>query len=194
MGTITANGMTSITARSNAFRKLIALLMAVATTACQPTAHASKENTMIQLNLSVWQLIEDIQTTAFTLPNVEKLLGQSLVEQTQQSNVSFQFFAGRQLALAGNVNIVDIDLRLPRKTTGNPANPGMLALHLGGECITLKQVNQQFSDLAITDIPRGESPEEATTFTANTAWGGVSFGFQEKKPDCVGYLVFNPAQ
>lgn len=191
MRTITANGMTSTTAKSNAFRKLIALFLAVATTVCQPTVHASKENTMIQLNLSVWQLIEDMQATAFTLAGVEKLLGQSLIEQTQQSTVSFQFFAGQQLALAGNVNVVEIDLRLPRSTT---SNPGMLALHLGGECITMQQVRQQFSELDVTDIPRGESPEEATTFTATTAWGGVSFGFQEKKPDCVGYLVFNPGQ
>lgn len=171
--------------------KLLLLLLAIATTACQPIAHASKENTMIQLNLSVWQLIEDMQVASFTLAGVEKILGQTLVEQTQKSNEYVQFFSGQQLALAGNSIIAKIDLRLPRDTSNSK---GMLALDLEGECITVQQVSQQFSDLAVTGIPRGDSLEEATTFTANTAWGKISFGFQQKKPDCLGYLVFNPAK
>lgn len=143
---------------------------------------------MIQLNLSVWQLIEDIQAAPFTLAGVEKILGQTLVEQTQKSNEYFQFFSGQELALAGNSRIVKIDLRLPRGTSNSK---GMLAIHLGGECITMQQVSQQFADLAVTGMPRGGSLEEATTYTANTAWGKVSFGFQQKKPDCLRYLVFN---
>lgn len=175
----------------SAFQKLILLLLVIATTACQPTAHASKENTMIQLNLSVWQLIEDIQAAPFTLAGIEKILGQTLVEQMQKSNEYFQFFAGQELALAGNSSIVKIDLRLPRDTNDRS---GLLVLNLDGECISLQQVKRQFPDLALTDMPRGDSPEQATTFTASNAWGEVSFGFQQKKPDCLGYLVFEPGE
>lgn len=146
---------------------------------------------MIQLNLSVWQLIEDIQAAPFTLAGIEKILGQTLVEQMQKSNEYFQFFAGQELALAGNSSIVKIDLRLPRDTNDRS---GLLVLNLDGECISLQQVKRQFPDLALTDMPRGDSPEQATTFTASNAWGEVSFGFQQKKPDCLGYLVFEPGE
>ncbi|MCR2746142.1 hypothetical protein [Limnobacter parvus] len=121
------------------------------------------------------------------------------MEQTQKSNEYVQFFSGQQLALAGNSSIVKIDLRLPRDTSNSNSNSnsnskGMLALDVDGKCITVQQVSQQFSDLAITGVPRGGSLEEATTFTTNTAWGKISFGFQQKKSDCLGYLVFNPGE
>lgn len=144
---------------------------------------------MNQLNLSVWQLIEDVQATRLSLPSVEKILNQTLVEQTQKSNTYFKFYSGQPVALAGHSTIVKIDLRLPQPTHNST---GMLALDIGGECITVDQVNKVFPNLTITGMPRGDSLLEATTFTDKTTWGEIRFGFQQKKPDCLGYVVFEP--
>jgi len=170
-------------------KKLLLLLLAMVATACQSSTYASKDNTMIQLNLSVWQLIEDVQATRMALPDIEKILGQTLVEQTQKSNNYFKFYSGQPVALAAGATIAKIDLRLPQPTHNAT---GMLVLDIGGECITVEQVNQIFPNLTITGMPRGTSLEEATTLTDKTTWGEIRFGFQQKRPDCLGYLVFEP--
>ena len=145
---------------------------------------------MIKLNQSIWQIIDDMQSTSpFSLPGVEKILGQSLREEMQKSNEFFQFYSGRELALAGSTTIVNIDLRLPRPTT---ASAGMLVLHVASECISLAQVRQQHHRLEITGTPRGRSIDEATTYTLRTAWGEIDLGFQEKNADCLGYVGFKP--
>lgn len=145
---------------------------------------------MIKLNQSIWQIIDDMQSmSTFLLPGVEKILGQSLREEIQKSNEFFQFYSGQELALAGSISIVNIDLRLPRPTA---ARAGMLLLHVAGDCISLPQVKQRFPTLEITGVPRGRSLEEATTYTASTAWGEIDFGFQEKNADCLGYVGLKP--
>lgn len=145
---------------------------------------------MIKLNQSIWQVIEDIQSISpLSLHDLEKIFSQPLREELQKSNEFFQFYSGRNTALAGSTTIVNIDLRLPRPTA---TSAGMLLLHVAGDCISLPQVKQQYPTLEITGTPRGRSLEEATTYTASTAWGEIDFGFQEKNADCLGYLGFKP--
>lgn len=141
---------------------------------------------MTKLNSPIWKIIAETQEQeTISLAHVEKTLGHSLTENTEQSNEFFKFYTAEPMQLAGNVAIHKIHLRLPRSASNGK---GALAIYLQGECITLPKVRQQFPVLEITGTPRGDSLEEATTFTTNTAWGRISFGFQEKKPDCVGYV------
>jgi hypothetical protein len=70
----------------------------------------------------------------------------------------------------------------------------MLVLRLGGACINLPELKQQHDNLQITEIPRGRSLEESTTYTASKSWGEIDFGFQEKKPDCLAYVILKPAK
>lgn len=145
---------------------------------------------MINLNESIWQVIGDIQSIfPLSLAGVEKILGQPLQEDLQKSNEFFQFYSGQNLALADSTTILNIDLRLPRPTA---ASAGMLLFHVAGDCISLSQVKQQYPRLEISGAPRGRSLEEATTYTASTAWGEIDFGFQEKYADCLGYVGFKP--
>ena len=90
MQTITVAGMTKIMAgKSNAGRKLL-LLFALLYSASQPITHASKDNTMINLNRSIWNLIDDIQTqSSLTLAHVEKTLVQTLAHDIPMSISSF---------------------------------------------------------------------------------------------------------
>ncbi len=147
---------------------------------------------MIQLNQSIWHLVEDIQTQpSLTLPKVEQKLAQTLVQDARHSNEYFKFYTGKQIQLAGDITVTGIDLRLPQQ---GAQSPGMLLLRLGGACINLPELKQQHDNLQITEIPRGRSLEESTTYTASKSWGKIDFGFQEKKPDCLAYVILKPAK
>ena len=147
---------------------------------------------MIKLNQSIWHLIEDIQThPSLTLPHVEKKLAQTLVQDPQHSNAYFKFYYGQDIQLAGDTSVTKIDLRLPEE---GAQSLGMLLLRLGGECIFMPQLKQQHENLRVTEIPRGRSLEEATTYTSSSPWGEIDFGFQEKKPDCLAYVILKPAK
>lgn len=183
------HGVKNIAELNERVLKTFILLLALLATACQSSSYTSKDNTMIQLNLSVWQLIEDMQTAPLSLSGIEEILNQTLVEQTQQSNNYFRFYSGQPVLLAGHSKIWKIDLRLPQPSHDAT---GLLVIDIDGECITVEQVNKVFPNLNITSMPRGDSLLEATTFTDVTTWGKISFGFQEKRPDCLGYLVFEP--
>ena len=100
MLTITVAGMTKImVGKSNAGRKLL-LLFALLYSASQPITHASKDNTMINLNRSIWNLIDDIQTqSSLTLAHVEKALFQTLAHDTRHSNEYFKFYKGQILKI-----------------------------------------------------------------------------------------------
>lgn len=147
---------------------------------------------MNKVNISFWQVIAEVQgQKRLSLEKTETILNQKLTEETEQSNEYFQMYKGKSIQLAEGLVIATIDLRLPRAPT---RNDGLLALNLEGECITLPQVKQQFPVLKITGTPRGRSLEDSTTYTANTPWGEVDFGFQEKRPDCLGYVIFHPTE
>jgi len=192
MLTITVAGMTNIMTRSNNATGNLLLLFALVCSGCQSIAYTSKENTMIKLNQSIWHLIDNIQTQpSLTLGHIEKKLAQSLAQETQHSNEYFEFYKGQTIQLAGETTVTQIDLRLPRQAA---RSPGMLLMRLEGDCITMPQLKQQYENLQVTDIPRGKSMEEATTYTATTPWGEIDFGFQVKKPDCLAYVILKPAK
>jgi hypothetical protein len=64
--------------------------------------------------------------------------------------------------------------------------------NLNGECISLDTVRSRYGNLKITDFPRGRSLDEATSYSTFPAWGKLSFGFTERNPDCLAYVVINP--
>ena len=74
------HGVKNIAELNERVLKTLILLLALLATACQSSSYTSKDNTMIQLNLSVWQLIEDMQTAPLSLSGIEEILNQTLVE------------------------------------------------------------------------------------------------------------------
>ncbi len=71
------HGVKNIAELNERVLKTFILLLALLATACQSSSYASKDNTMIQLNLSVWQLIEDMQTAPLSLSGIEEILNQN---------------------------------------------------------------------------------------------------------------------
>jgi hypothetical protein len=157
--------------------------------ASTPLATASGGQAMVSLNTTLWQLIADLQQQVLSIDHVERHLGQRLAERLDRSNSYYQMYDGTSVQLPNGVMIQTIDLRLPRDTSSG--STGLLVLHFQGACVTLPEVEQRYPALRITEIPRGGSLEEAVSYSAAFPLGRLSFGFQQKRPDCLGYVVVN---
>ena len=139
--------------------------------------------------LTVWQVIEGLGKLApFSKSKVENQLSITLSEYDHPSNDAFRFFKGGRTGLANGVIISNVDLRLKREE----GHPGFLVLELQGTCVDIKEVRQHFERLEITHTPRGRSPDDVTSHSAQRAWGEISFSFTERKPDCVSSIAFEP--
>jgi hypothetical protein len=90
----------------------------------------------------------------------------------------------------GGTTIDLIDYREP-SGGGGPKRGPMLALKLGGRCVEREALLLHYEGLAISDVPRGRSPNEQTYYARQEPWGTLSFGFAEHSPDCLRTIVFS---
>ncbi|QDQ84733.1 hypothetical protein [Paraburkholderia megapolitana] len=145
---------------------------------------------MTQLKTTLWQAIDTlVAQLPFSKAKVETALGTPLREVDRNTYTVFLESADA-VQLADNERIAKIDLRLGSEQ----AHPGLLSLDLEGGCINLDAVRAHYSNLKITDIPRGRSLDEATTHSAALPWGKLSFGFKERAPNCLAYVVLAPGE
>ncbi|MGV2288490.1 hypothetical protein AAHK20_07215 [Trinickia sp. YCB016] len=149
---------------------------------------------MAQLEMTLWQTIDAlVEAIPLTRVKVENVLKIRFVDSDPSNYAiqpsSFQPLDGGPVKLSDGVVIGNVDLRIKREE----GHPGFLVLDsLGGECIKLDAVRARYGNLRITDFPRGRSLDEATSYSAFPAWGKLSFGFTERNPDCLAYVVINP--
>jgi hypothetical protein len=144
---------------------------------------------MNQTNISLWQAIELLaQQIPFSKQKVETTLSTQLTEVEDDFNKLFQFYKGGPTQLADGVTISNVDLRIKR----DGGHPGFLVLSIDGACITLEQLRKQYSELQVSQIPRGRSLEEETSFSQPLPWGKISFGFKEKNRDCLASIAMEP--
>jgi hypothetical protein len=147
-----------------------------------------KENTMTAKNMTLWQAIDALeQQIPFTKAKIERLFSTTLIEKNRSTHTTF--FEGSTAEIEPDGLIVQIDLRL-----GNEANdPGFLVFDISGTCIKLDQVRSHYGEMQITDMPRGHSLDEVTSYTAKRPWGELSFSFAERNPDCLASIAFDPS-
>jgi hypothetical protein len=137
--------------------------------------------------MTVWQVIDRlIQQVPLSKIKVEAVLTTRLTE--IHRSVNTVFLEGGEVELANAIRISKIDLRLSTE----PKDPGFLVLEVDGDCISLSNVRTHFSQLSITGAPRGRSMDEATTHSTQLPWGKLSFGFKERKPECLAYVALDP--
>ena len=147
-------------------------------------------NPQATTTLTLWQTIETLAVQLpFSTQNVGRTLSTTLSDTLAAGGNVFQFFEGSPVRLADGTELARIDLRIKRED----ASRGFLVLELKGRCVPLAEVRQHYAALDITDVPRGRSLDEATTFTAMPGWGRLSFGFTERNPDCLAFVAFDPA-
>jgi hypothetical protein len=149
----------------------------------------SKENTMTAKNMTLWQAIGALeQQIPFTKAKIEGLLSTVLTETDNTGNDVFQFYKSRRIELGGGVEISNVDLRIKR----NGPHPGFMVWDISGTCIKLAQVRSHYGEMQITDMPRGHSLDEETSYSTMRTWGKLSFGFAERNPDCLASIAFDP--
>ncbi|MCT8180426.1 MULTISPECIES: hypothetical protein [unclassified Variovorax] len=139
--------------------------------------------------LSLWSMVDALSAQIpFSAPAVARLLPGHLAEASSADDEPFRFFEGGPIRLGDGVEISSVDLRIRRE----PGHPGFLVIELQGRCVPLEEVRARHQLLSLTGVPRGRSPEEAITLSAETTWGRLSFGFKERRRDCLAYIVFAP--
>lgn len=71
--------------------------------------------------------------------------------------------------------------------------PYLLIFKVDGVCISLAELKRNYSDLTITDMPRGHSWDEETSYSTIRYSNNVklSFGFPEISPDCIRSIAFS---
>lgn len=117
--------------------------------------------------------------------NVEQVLGRRLTRTDGNQAFTFWGAAGRGL-------VAKIDFREPVRGGTATAGP-ILVLILGG-CVSRREIESRFGPLAITGTPRGRSLDEETALSREESLGRLSFGFAERKPDCLRSLSLSVAR
>lgn len=168
-------------------QRLGALLLALTASlnACAQPPEPEWNTAMKQIDF--WKFVDYMPTR---LPLKEKAQAEKLFNtvlvRTETSNEYSDHFRGGPVHLADGVEIVSVDLRI------NKAHPGqsLLVLTMGGKCIDRSVVLERQQGMRITNVPRGRSLDEETSWSQMLAWGKLSFGFTERQPDCLKSLVF----
>lgn len=141
---------------------------------------------------TLWQAIEQLaREMPFTPDKVEQVLGTSMAVKRQTPHVT-QWVSDGPVALREGLHISGISLALGPESEFN-ARSG-LDIELGGACIKLDQVRQQFGELKVTQAPRGHSGNETTVLVSSQPWGRISFAFTADNPDCLFRVGIRSAQ
>ncbi|MCL2625299.1 MAG: hypothetical protein FWD46_00585 [Cystobacterineae bacterium] len=178
---------TTLTKRAGARGCFVCL--AVVLLAMPGLSHADEKATTTPTNMSLWQAIDTLsQQIPFSKQKVETALATPLSEVDNNSNKLFRFFKSPPIRLAEGIVISNVDLRIKREGS----HPGFLVLEMDGACLTLEQIRERYSELQITQLPRGRSLEEETSHSQLLPWGKLSFGFKEKNPKCLASIAFEP--
>lgn len=105
-------------------------------------------------------------------------------------NEYFHFYSGAGPTLGDGTVIASVELRVARD---NPAHRGFLLLGLGGRCVTLDEISGRYGTPTLTDVPRGRSDDEETSYAVMQTSIRLGFGFAVRNPDCLATIVVDPA-
>lgn len=147
---------------------------------------------MTEHEQALWKAIEKLaREMPFTVGEVEHVLGTSLTLKTQTPHMA-QWVGAGPVSLGDGLHIIGSSLALGPDGDFN-ARSG-LSIDLGGTCITLDEVRQQFGALQVTQAPRGHSGNETSVHVSSQPSGRISFAFKASEPDCLFRVGIRPAQ
>lgn len=180
-----AAGMTAILPLAGIKRILFSgLLAGMILSAAACATEVQTRTSMDTQQYTLWQLIDALGHQPSLAP--DKIVLVLPVEFSEKSrNAYFSFHDGGRLDLADKIVVEKVELRTSLKDGAN----GMVVLSLGGMCLTIDQVRAHFPAVALAGFPRGRSLDEETTYTTLQGWGQLSFGFKERKPECLATVV-----
>lgn len=159
-------------------------------TACATTdSTEQKDSEMKSQPQTLWQVITRLgQRMPLTPEKIERVL-RTPFRIKEQDQYSTQWI-GDEVVLLDDLKIAKSSLALGPDSQFTE-NSG-LSIELGGGCVTLEQVRQQFHDLNIAQAPRGHSKNETTVHVSPQPWGQVSFAFRADNPGCLFRVGIRP--
>jgi hypothetical protein len=152
-------------------------------------ATAQSLDVISKKNMNLEELVQNLsEAHPWTLEGVSGVLGQQFVEVSHTSATTS--YEASLFSYEEGLLIESVELRQKTKT----ADTVRLILELGDEsaCFTLDRIKKTYPKLVITGTPNG-APGSKTHFSAETSWGRVSFGFREKRRECLASVTFIPA-
>jgi len=163
--------------------KILTLLLSLLTLSSHSAAGAPVKNT------ELWHFIDDMQkkTRTLTTSSIKKLVPPVTIK---SENEYTEFYSGEDVILIEKIKTSHLDLRVSK---GEKTASAFLSFEVSGDCITLDDIKKRYSNLQLTDYPRGKSPEEKTYYTTeNNQYGQhISFGFTAKERQCLSQVVLD---
>jgi hypothetical protein len=143
---------------------------------------------MVKTFNAFWDFMTAVERSLPLTPeSAEKLLGTNLEEHGSSS--AFAFYVGGPLQL-NDGTVIGVDLRMPRE---DPTRPAFLSFSIGGRCVERAQIGEAYGPSRLTGVPTGRSENEETAYSVKRTWGQITFGYSEKRPDCLSSVTFDPA-
>jgi hypothetical protein len=116
---------------------------------------------------------------------LEELAGMKLV--AQPGTDAFAFYTAS--ARTSDGASLMFDYRKPRPGGGATAG-ALLNVSVRGVCISKTDIARSYGPLRIIDVPHGHSWDEEFSLGRTERWGELSFGFAERRPDCLSSVSF----
>jgi hypothetical protein len=174
--------------RNDIWRWLLSTVFLLIGIGCSQVHGAQELEKKMAINeMNLWQMITALANAIpFTKSKIETLLSMNLRQDSE--NEYFQFWKSGRILLKDGLTIESVDLRTKRQE----AHPGFLVIEIAGVCIPKVEIQRHYSNLALTEAPRGRSLQEQTVHSSSQSWGELSFGFKEANPACLSTVIFNP--
>jgi len=169
-------------------RLIAGIFIALIISATGNKSELQTRTAMKNQKITLWQLIDVLGDYPSILPGkISQVLPVKFTE--KENNGYFSFYDGGRLSVAGQIDIAAILLRVRNEDETR----GMISLYLDTDdaCVTLDDAHGQFPSVVITGTPRGHSLDEETYWSIQRPWGELSFGFKERKPDCLASLLID---
>jgi hypothetical protein len=163
--------------------KLFALFFASLMLACQQVDARSTQMKLEEL----LQRLE--QERPWTLAKIESVLGvRSVVDQANEYWTHYSALG--PLELGEGVVVEKLDFGLNNTTRELPRF--IVYLTDSSSCIPRQRIVQSYPDIQVDydNMPRGRSLDELTHYVTKRTWGELSFGFKERRPDCLSSILF----
>ena len=85
---------------------------------------------------------------------------------------------------------LNVELREPVPNSGAEAG-SLLVVYIISGCPARQDVAARYKPWTLSDVPRGRSLDEQTSWSREEHWGELSFGFAEAAPDCLRSISFD---
>lgn len=117
---------------------------------------------------------------------VEKITGTKLSQSAENNN----YLTYQSNNVQADTLKLSVELREPNRN-GDPTNGSLLILRILSGCPARSVVEARYTPWTISNVPRGGSLDEETSWSRRETWGKLSFGFAERSPDCLSTIVFD---